>query len=175
MNRWLLNLIGAMSLLVCVAVLVMWLRSRNVVDQYVVSRGNGMAWCFTSLRGQIALRKNWYSASSSASAIAGLRSDTSINRYPVTWGNLGFSWADVRWRTGFGNDLARSLTITIPYWALTLAASLSPGVAIYRLSRKRRPAPGMCRKCGYDLRATPDRCPECGTVTSNPTRANEGL
>ena len=55
----------------------------------------------------------------------------------------------------------------IPYGALALVTSI-PLVVSYarRLRRRRRLARGGCVACGYDLRATPGRCPECGTLAT---------
>jgi hypothetical protein len=56
--------------------------------------------------------------------------------------------------------------IRLPYWLpVGVAAAF---VVIWIRRRFRRFGPGQCRKCGYDLRATPERCPECGTVSNTP-------
>lgn len=55
--------------------------------------------------------------------------------------------------------------VMIPWWFPALLAGGLPAIRLWRW-RKRRLAqkPGCCAGCGYDMRATPGRCPECGRV-----------
>jgi|GEM_PF-1528790 len=57
-----------------------------------------------------------------------------------------------------------SMLVSVPIWLLMLPFMI-PCLMVMRLFRKRlRHIQGCCQKCGYDLRASPDRCPECGMV-----------
>ena len=58
--------------------------------------------------------------------------------------------------------------VTIPVWPFTLL-TLIPALRFAKIKyheriTRRRIRRGGCTVCGYDLRATPGRCPECGTV-----------
>jgi len=55
------------------------------------------------------------------------------------------------------------------FWFLVVVFGTVPawwGYARHREARFR--GVGQCRACGYDLRATPERCPECGTPVGDP-------
>jgi hypothetical protein len=57
----------------------------------------------------------------------------------------------------------RYIRAAIPYWFAFMVLMLAPALRIVLFFKSPRPEPGHCKICGYDLRATPNQCPECGT------------
>jgi hypothetical protein len=54
-------------------------------------------------------------------------------------------------------------------WLPLLTFSILPLVwGVGAFQRARRRVAGACPSCGYDLRATPERCPECGATPAQP-------
>ena len=63
----------------------------------------------------------------------------------------------------FNQQIERdSWEIRVPYWLIMLASAVPPIIWVRHRRDAQRAALGLCRACGYDLRATPERCPECG-------------
>ncbi len=53
--------------------------------------------------------------------------------------------------------------IAAPYWFPALLAAFLPALWLRRIARKQlRIRRGLCTNCGYDLRYSPNTCPECG-------------
>lgn len=86
--------------------------------------------------------------------------------YKSGWVCLGFGDLTTRWRPRF--DRSGLLTmgqLTVPLWIPVVVFGLLLGLCFLPMHRRgERRKLGLCLTCGYDLRGSGERCPECGTA-----------
>jgi hypothetical protein len=148
-RRRLLNLLSAVSLLLCGAVCLLWVRSYWCSDE-ITYRGPTEAFMVRSYDGAFYFIRSRFMV-----VLPGWSHIFDSKYYPAENGWLDLS--DVTWRT--------------PYFSPFVWTALMPGwryLLPWLRARRHHRTVGLCRSCGYDLRATPGRCPECGTVPGAP-------
>lgn len=158
------TILSVLSLLLCLAAAVLWVRSYFRHDAvHVLTRRHETL--VSSDSGRLMFRR-----------LRENHSERLVAKWIVldAYGSGDFENTDPWWnRLGFaarGDSVAvrglvaySEMTSEIPHWALVLALSLLP-ILWRRSSFRARPQnAALCPVCGYDLRASKDRCPECGT------------
>jgi hypothetical protein len=160
LRRWLFNGLAALSLLLCVATVPMWIRSFTAASMM------GYATPLSAFQSRL----RWLYAADGKIWLGELTNNDrggwffkwTIQPFASVVCDHNFAGFGVmRW----GGQPPVLEGIDVPYWFVFLATALPAIISsLLRINRSRTKV-GFCAKCGYDLRATPDRCPECGAVT----------
>jgi hypothetical protein len=160
-RRKLFNLAAAVSLVLCVAVCVLWVRSYFAQDtiayDFSDDRPGMNDISVASSNGVLAVH---HFAHPTALYPPGLRrfvTTPSSMRPTPTWRTFAFDRGE--------QNGGRFWRVFAPHWSAALLCAVSPALWLSnRRRQRRRVRDRLCPCCGYDLRATPDRCPECGAL-----------
>ena len=147
MIRRLFSLASLLSLLLCVATVVLWVRSYTRADHLVICHGSEN-WCYLcTVRGEARIVAEPMWTSWNGRRLFSLSSD----------------------QVGYLSMKSYRSSVTIPLWLIVVVIVCR---TIWR-HRMRRVDPMLfCRNCSYDLTGnTSGVCPECGAaVTAAPAK-----
>jgi hypothetical protein len=190
--RILLNAATVLSLMLSTATAAIWIRSHRICDNFtrrdsvrpsgvrihdVCSKDGIFVWAMESRRigshAETARGGVWqWEHFSYDRQLIGPSPASRLLWKPTWWQQVGFIY-----HRGYQVEMAETgntpfvpdFVVGLPYWAMTLFLVIPPALQLVSAIVHRRAVArlkhGLCPSCGYDLRATPDRCPECGSFT----------
>ena len=159
-----INFATALSLLVCAAVVALWVRSYVVGDGVGYDEGGtwsrlvlfhssmGRTWAAVGTAWSEHSRdRGWFHSATPAKPLVIWNTDQPL------WEPLGIAGGRA------DSAVFDSFEVALPHWLLVLGIGALPGWRFIRrgIQRSRR-GRGLCPQCGYDLRASASGCPECG-------------
>lgn len=165
MRRWIFNVASLVSLLLWVGMVTLWARSFVWSDAIEWSHPSALAAeqykfiTVVSVPGGLCVNVD----DPTATANAVRPPEWSFGAHRQTKGLSNCWWfhgSTERDKDGVGYFT----TALIPDWPLIVGLLILPSLFARKWFRQsRRISELLCPTCGYDLRATPERCPECGT------------
>jgi hypothetical protein len=142
-KRRLFNLLAAVSLVLLVASVLFWIVSYLPPHAHVRVRDGRVLLIFITSNETV------------------FEGSQRVGQRDWSW---DLDWLGISTMRGRSPRFGDSFVISISFlWPVLALTPLPVWWVVDRRLRKSRHGRQLCAKCGYDLRATPDRCPECGT------------
>ena len=165
--------------LLALLVLVGWVRGRYYLDKLFVNKetywlefgsGDGVwfqssPWVHDIPPKDLVFETGSYPRNNLYRILLGTRTTHGVVAPDAGWGGFFMTWST---HTDANGVTTRHRYVEVPYWFLALVMALPTAWvtrSAWRHVRSRHRA-GFCAGCGYDLRASSDRCPECGRLIS---------
>jgi hypothetical protein len=164
-GRIVLNGLTGLSLILAMLAAGLWVRSYRFSEGWSMGR-NDLSLTTGTLRGTIGFV--WIRESDAKELKITYYSETPhdlvevMNRARWHWHRFAFD------KVAEPLDSFTEVYAMMPCWAIVCLGGLLPLIRVFAHHFPRKKVDGLCATCGYDLRATHDRCPECGTPAPAP-------
>ena len=173
MGRRVFNLVSVASLLLCLGVAAIWVRG--------YWRASGVLWMRNDVwhavevdRGELRISQLESGDCLDEHDYGPQESHGEYSRFILRYTDpyhtrTDRQWAGIRWTKKAVGEHGPACVLSIPLGYVAGVLAVCPGFWLGLrgpLERRRRLRAGLCLVCGYDLRATKTRCPECGTYVS---------